>query len=122
MRDADLSQRQLDTLHELLETQLHELGSQLENAESAARPVELDQQSVGRVSRIDAIQQQQMALANREQAQLLAQRIRLALQRIEEGSYGDCLRCGAAIAFARLEVQPYATLCLDCQAESETRP
>ena len=40
--------------------------------------------------------------------------IKAALRRIEEGSYGDCERCGGPIAASRLEVLPEATLCIDC--------
>ena len=40
--------------------------------------------------------------------------IKAALRRMEEGSYGDCERCGGPIAASRLEVLPEATLCIDC--------
>ncbi len=99
---------------------LNEITRQLEGSGETTRPVELDQQSVGRVSRIDAIQQQQMAIAGRDQGKQLAQALRGALQRIEDGSYGLCLHCGEAIAHARLEARPEATLCVDCQQKSET--
>ena len=80
----------------------------------------LDQQSVGRVSRIDAIQQQQMAIANRAQATQELGRVERALARIDDGDYGSCLECGEAIAVARLQAQPWASLCIDCQSARET--
>jgi DnaK suppressor protein len=109
----------IEQLRTLLIARQRDLETQLQDTDAAARPVELDQQSVGRVSRIDAIQQQQMALANRQQAGVLQQRIELALRRIDDGSYGDCLQCGAAIATARLQAQPWASLCIDCQSARE---
>lgn len=42
-----------------------------------------------------------------------------ALQRIEDGTYGQCERCGKPIAKARLDALPEATLCIDCKAEQE---
>lgn len=45
--------------------------------------------------------------------------IEAALQRIDEGAYGDCDECGNAIGFPRLEVQPTAIRCIDCQALHE---
>lgn len=46
------------------------------------------------------------------------QQIRLALLRIENGTYGTCARCGNEIARARLEARPIATRCIDCAAQS----
>ena len=42
-----------------------------------------------------------------------------ALNRIEEGSYGDCILCGEKINPKRLEAIPYAKLCLDCKVNEE---
>jgi len=116
----ELNQQQIDALHDQLEDKRRELEAQLANTDEASKPVTLDQQSVGRVSRIDAIQQQQMALANRQQATRLAKRIEFALQRIDSGEYGFCLQCAEPIAFARLQAQPFAGLCLECQSASES--
>ena len=121
MNDSALTNKQLDTLHRLLGQRRDSLKTQLVQFESAAEPVTLDQQSVGRVSRVDAIQQQQMAIANKTQTAQQLHRTERALQRVEDGIYGDCLHCGEPIAFTRLEVQPEASLCLACQSVSESR-
>lgn len=39
----------------------------------------------------------------------------LALERISDGTYGSCERCGGEIDFARLKAVPYASLCMQCQ-------
>ena len=109
----------IESYRDLLEAQQRELQQLLEYDTETTKPVTLDQQSVGRVSRIDAIQQQQMALANQQQAQALLKNIGLALQRIAAGDFGDCLECGEAIADARLQVQPWASLCISCQSAAE---
>jgi len=46
-----------------------------------------------------------------------------ALQRIDDGSFGNCERCGEAIADKRLEALPFARYCIDCQrlVEEEER-
>lgn len=120
MNEAALTREQIEQLQALLENRRRELRLQLEQTEDATRPVTLDQQSVGRVSRIDAIQQQQMAIANQTQASRVLQGIERALQRIEDGEYGDCLQCGEPILFARLQIQPEASLCVACQSENES--
>ncbi|MFN3461138.1 MAG: TraR/DksA family transcriptional regulator [Oceanibaculum sp.] len=76
--------------------------------------VELDQQSVGRLSRMDAIQQQAMALATEQQRQLQMKRIDSALARIDSGTYGECVRCGEEILEKRLMADLTITLCIDC--------
>lgn len=42
-----------------------------------------------------------------------------ALQRIEDGTYGKCVNCGAPIPEERLEAMPWATLCIDCKRKEE---
>lgn len=78
------------------------------------KPVELDQQSVGRLSRMDALQGQAMArgLEARRHARLRA--IQASLARFDEGEFGYCADCGSFIGTARLDVDPCAALCVSC--------
>ncbi len=78
------------------------------------RPVELDQSSVGRLSRMDALQVQAMAQASQRRRTEEMCRIAAALQRIADDEFGWCLRCGEAIAAGRLDADPTATLCIGC--------
>lgn len=77
-------------------------------------PVALDQESVGRLSRIDAMQVQAMALAQERRRKTERAAISSALRRIEEGAFGYCIECGDAIAAARLRNTPTALKCLEC--------
>ena len=119
MCTAFLDEIQLEQLRSLLVEKQQQLRAQFTSTDSSTRPVKLDQQSVGRVSRIDAIQQQQMAIANQQQTRQLLKQIELALHRIEAGEYGICARCETPIAFARLKAQPTAHLCIECQSAAE---
>jgi len=119
MSAGQLKPSQIAQLRAQLVSQHQELAELLSNAGESTGPVTLDQQSVGRVSRIDAIQQQQMAIANQQQASDMLKRIELALRRIDDGEYGDCLQCGEPIAHARLQAQPFASRCIDCQSARE---
>lgn len=102
-----------------LHRQREQIGLTLAQLELASQPVVLDQSAQGRVSRIDAIGQQQMAMASRQNLGLELARIDAALQRHREQRYGDCCRCGEPIAKARLVVMPTAALCIDCAQSSE---
>lgn len=83
------------------------------NAENRAT-VELDQQSVGRLSRIDALQQQSLAQETNRRRIAEAQRIRAALARIDAGEFGWCAKCGEAVGERRLALDPTIALCIDC--------
>lgn len=78
------------------------------------QPVELDQQSVGRVSRMDAIERQAMALAVQERRRRELLRIDAALARIEAGDYGFCVSCDEEIEEKRLALDPAVPTCFDC--------
>lgn len=88
----------------------------LETLEERA-PVELDQQAVGRLSRMDALQVQAMALETSRRRATELRRITTALARIDEGEYGYCLECGDEIAARRIELDPAAPLCIGCASE-----
>ncbi len=78
------------------------------------RPVELDQQSVGRLSRMDAMQIQAMAQALEARRQGRLQLIDAALRRLEDGDYGYCVNCGEKIPVGRLSIDPTISRCIDC--------
>lgn len=81
-----------------------------------ARPVVVDG-AIGRVTRIDAIQQQQMAFHARRRLQIQLEQIRAALHRLSEGSYGECTICGERILAARLDLAPETPVCVMCQRQ-----
>jgi DnaK suppressor protein len=85
----------------------------------AAQPVELDQSRVGRLSRMDAMQAQAMSLETKRRREIQLTRIDSALQRLEFGEFGDCLRCGEPIDSKRLEFDPSVVLCIDCANNAE---
>jgi len=66
-----------------------------------------------------AIYEWELTLALRQQAQAKVETTRQALQRLAEGRYGICERCGAAINPERLEALPLATLCISCARSSQ---
>lgn len=78
------------------------------------KPVLLDQQSVGRLSRLDSMQVQAMAKAADSRRAMAIRRIEAALKRLDEGEYGWCVECGEEIAPKRLESDPAAPRCSGC--------
>ena len=93
---------------------LNDLADQSARGEEGQKTVILDQQSVGRLSRMDALQQQAMARATAQRRASEVSRIKAALLRIEDGEFGFCTDCGEAILPARLDLNPAVALCLSC--------
>lgn len=103
----------------LLDDLLARLDEEQRLAADNARTVTLDQSSVGRLSRMDAMQQQAMAQASMQRLQVHRRRLDAALQRVQQGSYGICCECAGAIGLERLLSDPAAPFCMDCQEERD---
>lgn len=101
-------------LGKLIEAEIAELEGLRDSTSGSRDTVALDQQSVGRLSRVDAMQRQAMAQASdrRRAARLVA--LRQALTRIADGEFGYCENCGDPIAQGRLEIDPAAFHCVAC--------
>lgn len=104
----------LDAMRRALTAELAELEDLRGASAESRRTVTLDQQSVGRLSRMDAIQGQEMAQAAERRRTARANQIKTALLRIEEGEFGVCVECGEYIAEGRLRVDPTVATCVDC--------
>ena len=96
-----------------------ELAALKTTSAAAAEVVELDQTSVGRLSRMDALQGQAMSKEQGRRRALELHKIGAALRRIETGDYGYCLDCDEPIAIQRLTLDPAATLCIRCASARE---
>jgi DnaK suppressor protein len=114
--EADRDHRRAERFRPRLQDELRELLDLREQTSQSRDPVELDQQSIGRLSRMDALQGQQMALAAERRRQVRVTRIHQALRRMEEGEYGCCVTCGEEIPDRRLEADPAAHQCVACAA------
>jgi DnaK suppressor protein len=103
---------------EKLRAKLEDMRAQLEREGETGKgdraPVELDQTSVGRLSRMGAIQVQAMALASEQRRRVELRRVLGALERIGTDDFGYCDICGDEIAPARLENDPAARTCITC--------
>jgi DnaK suppressor protein len=103
-------------IRERLERQLEELRAQIELLKTSAAPVSLDL-SIGRVSRVDAMQQQQMASASRRRAEVEMRQVGAALRKLQGASYGECALCGGAIGRRRLLARPATPYCRHCEED-----
>jgi DnaK suppressor protein len=107
-----------ETLLAKFREQLTELKADLDRQDQRGvegqKTVVLDQQSVGRLSRMDAIQHQAMAVAIQTRRDQQKSRITATFAHMDEGEYGYCTECGEDIALKRLELDPTLPTCINC--------
>lgn len=107
-----------ETIREELLARRQELTELAKTASDVRDPVELDQTTQGRLSRMDAMQVQAMAQETERRRQLEIQRIDAALQRLKDGEYGYCVACGEDIEPKRLAHDPAVPNCLGCASSA----
>lgn len=111
---SHLSPDQLEELEAELRRQLDRLRRSMELTDQALQTVELDQTAVGRLSRMDSLQNQSLTQNLRERESGKLGQLTEAMARLEAGSYGLCVLCGGAIPFERLFVFPETPSCAAC--------
>jgi len=120
VEEVELTDAQTRGLRAALESAQAELNAALGARQASAKPVDLDE-PIGRLSRMDAMQQQQMAAANKRNADLRLQLVRAALAALDDDEYGYCRLCEEPIGYGRLSARPEAPFCLKCQSQRERR-
>ncbi len=116
----ELTDEQLDELAVDLRELKETLESALVDTVDSIKPVDLDE-PIGRLSRMEAMQQQNMAVANRRNFEARLEQALAALGRLDRGDYGQCRECEEPIGYRRLKARPESRLCLVCQSSQEAR-
>ncbi|MEC8276851.1 MAG: TraR/DksA C4-type zinc finger protein [Myxococcota bacterium] len=114
MREDSLSPEQCRQVEAAIDKQLEELKLLLNLKD--AEIVELDQGRVGRISRIDAIQHQQLAKSRENQAIVRLEKLERVKHRLMDSPdfFGFCDECGEPIPLGRLLIKPEAMRCVPC--------
>lgn len=113
---TELTPDQTEQVAHALRTLRAELITLIEDASGLGDTVHLDQSAMGRVSRVDALQQQQMAAATKRRAEARLERVEAALERHREDpdTFGWCPDCGEPIGLGRLHAVPESVFCVPC--------
>lgn len=119
MAVTELTPEEREELYQDLLADRLRLEDHLQLTKEGSKPVELDT-PIGRLSRMDAIQQQEMTKAGRLTLERKLLQIRTSLEAYQKGDYGYCRSCEAPIGYRRLKARPEAPFCLRCQDSRET--
>lgn len=114
----ELTEPQVEELAAKLRALEAELRASIEKGREGAQVVSLDQ-PIGRLSRMDAMQQQKMAEAAKRKAELRLGQVQVALSAVADGDYGYCRSCDEPIGLRRLSARPESPFCLSCQGRRE---
>lgn len=109
-----MNETEIRHYREVLEAALDALDAEDALGAEGQNVVTLDQQSVGRLSRMDALQGQALAKATAARRSAARARTRAAIARMEEGEFGYCTECGEEIAANRLALDPALPTCISC--------
>ena len=109
-----MNETELERIRQQLIQRARELRELEAASKASSQPVTLDQASVGRLSRMDAMQAQQMALETSRRRREELAGVEGALRRMEAGEFGNCFICGEAIDLRRLAIAPTSTRCVNC--------
>ena len=109
-----MKKEEIETFKKRLLAMDTEIKSLLTQTSRDSKPIDLNL-PIGRLSRADAIQMQNMAALNKRQLEIKLKQIEGALSAVEKGAFGLCRNCGGKIHSARLDAQPETPFCIECQ-------
>jgi DnaK suppressor protein len=116
----ELTAPQIAELTAALHVLRGELETQVADASGSTGIVDLDQ-PIGRISRVDALQQQAMSKEQHRRGRIRLAQVRQALVAVDDDEYGFCRRCEEPIGYRRLKAFPEAPFCVGCRSALERR-
>ena len=108
-----MNEKDLSIYKQKLESMLLEIDDYLSKTKDSAAAVEPDK-GLGRLSRMEAMQDQQMVLELRRRKKRQLLEVKNAISRIEQNLFGKCVFCGKKISSDRLDVFPEVQTCVNC--------
>jgi DnaK suppressor protein len=105
-----MTKSDLNRFRKFLEARQSELAKVLRNREGIAI-----EKSADALDEVQHAAERELAIRNLDRDSHLLRNVKAALQRIEDGSYGTCMRCEEEISPKRLEAVPWAGYCIRCQ-------
>ena len=98
----------------IIKNELNKILKAIKMIETKPKIIELDQQLIGRLSRIDSIMDKEMSTAKLERQKQRLKQLEEALKKLEKEDFGVCIDCGEDIEFKRIKSNPVVKKCFDC--------
>ncbi len=98
---------------QLIESQIAKTEKKVKAYEEMSLPITPDD-AIGRISRMDAINNKSVTEAALRQAKDKLSKLRHAMNRLDEADFGNCQRCGNPIPIMRVVLMPQSPYCVRC--------
>lgn len=108
-----LSDKQRDLVRKTIQEQISEAENELEILKELTAAVAPDD-SIGRITRMDAINNKSVNDAAYRNTRKRLKQLYNVLEKVDEASYGKCVKCGNEIALERILIMPEKRVCIDC--------
>lgn len=108
-----MTKSELEEIKSLILSQMEEIKDDIRHLQEVTKPITLDS-SIGRVSRMDAINNKAINDMSLRDKKKTLQRLEKAMDRYDDGKLGTCMKCGGEIPLGRLKIMPYTTRCVKC--------
>lgn len=108
-----MNDKERELIRVLIGEKMERLTVEIKELEELTKPIPLDA-SIGRISRMDAINNKTINEASLRDKKKVYQRLERALERSDSKDFGICQKCGKEIPFGRLEYMPHTTRCVNC--------
>src|SRR5687767_12753378 len=105
-----MTKTELNKFKQILETKQAELARVLRNREAIAI-----EKSADALDEVQHAAERELAIRNLDRESGLLRQVKLALHRIDEGTYGTCMHCDEDINAKRLAAVPWTQYCIRCQ-------
>jgi DnaK suppressor protein len=105
-----MTKAELNKFKQILETKLAELARVLRNREGIAI-----EKSADALDEVQYAAERELAIRNLDRESGLLRQVKVALSRIDDGSFGTCLHCEDEINPKRLNAVPWSPYCISCQ-------
>lgn len=108
-----MTPKEKDQLISIINSKIESIRKEITELEELTKPIPLDA-AIGRVSRMDAINNKTINEASLREKKKILQRLEKALENSSSKNFGLCSKCGNEIPFGRLEYMPHITRCVNC--------
>ena len=105
-----MTKSEINKFKKILETKQAELEKIVRNRDAIAI-----EKSADALDEVQHASERELAIRNLDRESNLLRHVRLALRRIDDGSFGTCLHCEEEISPKRIAAVPWAANCIQCQ-------
>ncbi|HMC01974.1 MAG TPA: TraR/DksA C4-type zinc finger protein [Flavobacteriaceae bacterium] len=108
-----MTKEELQNIEELIKKEIQNAERLIENYKDLTKPI-APENAIGRVSRMDAINNKSINEAALKKAQQKLKNLQIALSNINDSGFGNCAKCNNSIPIGRILLVPQSRFCVNC--------